>query len=274
MLLFLNPTIKTQWKVWLFIQTFHCVFQHIHRRSSSFSALWIYTILKLYYITIYYVFSFTTLWIYTILKQHLAPIVCLDGFTTLWIYTILKLPLKNGDIITGFTTLWIYTILKRFIAANPNKLCFTTLWIYTILKPEVNEFDGQRVSLPYGFTLFSNLFLFWGFNGKFHYLMDLHYSQTGLSPCHAAPGFTTLWIYTILKHVVDAIHVIQSFTTLWIYTILKPATGERCAGHRFTTLWIYTILKRIEPYNTCNNVSLPYGFTLFSNQRRLHCYQK
>ena len=178
MLLFLNPTIKTQWKVWLFIQTFHCVFQHIHRRSSSFSALWIYTILKLYYITIYYVFSFTTLWIYTILKQHLAPIVCLDGFTTLWIYTILKLPLKNGDIITGFTTLWIYTILKLDGEAYGVSDGFTTLWIYTILKPKNRCRVRIVVSLPYEFTLFSNSESAQNAVPVFHYLMNLHYSQT------------------------------------------------------------------------------------------------
>ena len=35
-------------------------------------------------------------------------------------------------------------------------------------------------------------------------------------------GFTTLWIYTILKHKGYIYENILSFTTLWIYTILKP----------------------------------------------------
>ena len=38
---------------------------------------------------------------------------------------------------------------------------FTTLWIYTILKPQISAKSicctNEIVSLPYGFTLFSNL---------------------------------------------------------------------------------------------------------------------
>ena len=34
---------------------------------------------------------------------------------------------------------------------------FTTLWIYTILKLAIVNVSGKPVSLPYGFTLFSNL---------------------------------------------------------------------------------------------------------------------
>ena len=34
---------------------------------------------------------------------------------------------------------------------------------------------------------------------SFHYLMDLHYSQTGSRSFWLNHGFTTLWIYTILK---------------------------------------------------------------------------
>ena len=77
---------------------------------------------------------------------------------------------------------------------------FTTLWIYTILKLFPLPVATAIVSLPYGFTLFSNstsllickfsVSLPYGFtlfsNGlcqlvsalEFHYLMDLHYSQT------------------------------------------------------------------------------------------------
>ena len=55
---------------------------------------------------------------------------------------------------------------------------FTTLWIYTILKLDFTKKQKTPVSLPYGFTLFSNQ----GLNvyewDPFHYLMDLHYSQT------------------------------------------------------------------------------------------------
>ena len=56
-------------------------------------------------------------------------------------------------------------------------------------------------------------------------------------------GFTTLWIYTILKLSESHFAIHTCFTTLWIYTILKHFLFivGRCS--RFTTLWIYTILK-------------------------------
>ena len=158
MLLFLNPTIKTQWKVWLFIQTFHCVFQHIHRRSSSF----------------------TTLWIYTILKPHVDVGIQAPGFTTLWIYTILKQMAKGLDT-DGVSLPYEFTLFSNM------------LYMYA---------DKLTVLLPYEFTLFSNVSCTSHFACQFHYLMNLHYSQT-----------------------------INS-------------------GYTLTTL-----------------VSLPYGFTLFSNQQ-------
>ena len=65
-----------------------------------------------------------------------------------------KLPVGG---LVCFTTLWIYTILKHFEAKKTGMSCFTTLWIYTILKPNV---PGSY------------------FVRQFHYLMDLHYSQT------------------------------------------------------------------------------------------------
>ena len=80
---------------------------------------------------------------------------------------------------------------------------------------------------------------------KFFCLMDLHYSQTKTASFVPWPSFTTLWIYTILKHRHPPIEVVRRFTTLWIYTILKPFLIR-------PALWA---------------VSLPYGFTLFSNKR-------
>ena len=58
-------------------------------------------------------------------------------------------------------------------------------------------------------------------SSPFHYLMDLHYSQTMCAnnpQCHC---FTTLWIYTILKQGQTLLLLDICFTTLWIYTILK-----------------------------------------------------
>ena len=56
--------------------------------------------------------------------------------------------------------------------------CFTTLWIYTILKHVDSQGKETQVSLPYGFTLFSNMSVWAWSIVEFHYLMDLHYSQT------------------------------------------------------------------------------------------------
>ena len=153
-------------------------------------------------------------------------------FTTLWIYTILKPQVVFNTFVDSFTTLWIYTILKRNSSCTLFRACFTTLWIYTILKlfplpvataivslpygftlfsNTVNGFKFcQHVSLPYGFTLFSNFIITlklklsvslpYGFTlfsnqamdllacPMFHYLMDLHYSQTSnkLRPLYSA----------------------------------------------------------------------------------------
>ena len=124
-------------------------------------------------------------------------------------------------------------------------MCFTTLWIYTILKPAVFASRTGTVSLPYGFTLFSNKVGQWldtlnvslpyGFtlfsNPPYVdlevYSVSLPYGFTLFSNYHGTimlptPGFTTLWIYTILKQQEKADLERQCFTTLWIYTILKP----------------------------------------------------
>ena len=166
------------------------------------------------------------------------------GFTTLWIYTILKLRSLLQRRRKSFTTLWIYTILKRQSIRLSISNGFTTLWIYTILKHRLARLKKGRVSLPYGFTLFSNnhsnidkivfVSLPYGFTLfsnvtsdtakelQFHYLMDLHYSQTSF--LFVRPFF--------LFHYLMDLHYSQTrfykktknagFTTLWIYTILKP----------------------------------------------------
>ena len=77
---------------------------------------------------------------------------------------------------------------------------FTTLWIYTILKPLSDLRAAVGVLLPYGFTLFSNKIPRSSTFQKFYYLMDLHYSQTPPLSIAITTSFTTLWIYTILKH--------------------------------------------------------------------------
>ena len=172
-------------------------------------------------------------------------------FTTLWIYTILKLPALCTHWWWRFTTLWIYTILKL-------------VWIVTIF---------LVVSLPYGFTLFSNSVQILRKAIRFHYLMDLHYSQTAFfkksSAClfhylmdlHYSQTYILFVLQSRLFHYLMDLHYSQttsaskplclSFTTLWIYTILKRVGKISLRRARFTTLWIYTILKRTAPQSCC-----------------------
>ena len=144
---------------------------------------------------------FTTLWIYTILKPALRTSCCVVGFTTLWIYTILKLGRPNEQPAAGFTTLWIYTILKlcQPVYGDSDKFhylmdlhysqtnCRCGNWWRCVSLPYGFTLFSNRlvllmltrlVSLPYGFTLFSNCPCVVRSNPQFHYLMDLHYSQT------------------------------------------------------------------------------------------------
>ena len=79
--------------------------------------------------------------------------------------------------------------------------------------------------------------------GWFHYLMDLHYSQTSRNQQVAREQFHYLMDLHYSQTTIIARNSILGFTTLWIYTILKHG----CVNKQLKT------------------VSLPYGFTLFSN---------
>ena len=138
---------------------------------------------------------------------------------------------KNGKKwYNSFTTLWIYTILKPSAPQALLGLRFTTLWIYTILKPGQGLPLEPPVSLPYGFTLFSNLIKLLCASVLFHYLMDLHYSQTKINYSIFFFSFTTLWIYTILKPQISCAHYTaqgkstrSSTIVLWRNGIVKGA---------------------------------------------------
>ena len=102
----------------------------------------------------------------------------------------------------SFTTLWIYTILKPEVLIVTHIIVSLPYGFTLFSNTMVGRHNGGNVSLPYGFTLFSNLYgndkkqsevsLPYGFTlfsnssavtlvgTSFHYLMDLHYSQTGL----------------------------------------------------------------------------------------------
>ena len=142
-----------------------------------------------------------------------------------------------------FTTLQIYTILKLVNRLTYQRTRFTTLQIYTILKRILKRFI-------------------------FHFC------------------FTTLQIYTILKHPftvsMPEIVLLPYRFTLFSNIFIRPFFGARfyylidlhysqtsvqfiqCLAS-FTTLQIYTILKQRLHLFACQQVLLPYRFTLFSN---------
>ena len=100
----------------------------------------------------------------------------------------------------------------------------------------------------------------------FHYLMDLHYSQT----LNVARCLKSLFHYLMDLHYSQTLHRKRwndsGFTTLWIYTILKP-TSFKPESKTVSLPYGFTLFSNsviCAPY--FDEVSLPYGFTLFSNK--------
>ena len=121
----------------------------------------------------------------------------------------------------SFTTLWIYTILKQ-LWMNRNFYTVSLPYGFTLFSNFVmGEDENAIVSLPYGFTLFSNkkhgqVVAVW-----FHYLMDLHYSQTQCGMSLTADTFHYLMDLHYSQIRMKRKKGVIRFTTLWIYTILK-----------------------------------------------------
>ena len=105
---------------------------------------------------------------------------------------------------------------------------------------------------------------------RFHYLMDLHYSQTILSYTWNSASFhylMDLHYSQTRKYSTRIVHWFHYLMDLhYSQTRCLHFQNNRC----FTTLWIYTILKHTPAPFWTTSVSLPYGFTLFSNQGSLN----
>ena len=99
----------------------------------------------------------------------------------------------------------------------------------------------------------------------FHYLMDLHYSQTK----EITTDFGQRFHYLMDLHYSQTRSGGQTQTTQFHYLMdlhySQTIAGTTRQGTSFTTLWIYTILKLDDVLHIKTAVSLPYGFTLFSN---------
>ena len=176
----------------------------------------------------------------TIRFASLSP----DSFTTLWIYTILKHYIQPGENRQRFHYLMDLHYSQTMMGMVSLCTSFTTLWIYTILKHRAKEKPGRLgFTTLWIYTILKPTNSLLHYRLLFHYLMDLHYSQTDDS----------LSFEELLFHYLMDLHYSQTLS-------LKPYRP-----HCFTTLWIYTILKRFLRAAYCFLVSLPYGFTLFSN---------
>ena len=100
------------------------------------------------------------------------------GFTTLWIYTILKHIECRHSLVT-VSLPYGFTLFSNLSLRNAPAGRVSLPYGFTLFSNyEVNEMEIHDVSLPYGFTLFSNANNYVDKVGEFHYLMDLHYSQT------------------------------------------------------------------------------------------------
>ena len=101
--------------------------------------------------------------------------------------------------------------------------------------------------------------------------MNLHYSQTIRKKLVVKLDFSTIWIYTTLKHMDVWIKILTCFSTIWIYTTLKPLL--RLAPLRSVFLpYEFTLLSNaIDNHRAVGGVFLPYEFTLLSNRKPLRC---
>ena len=97
--------------------------------------------------------------------------------------------------------------------------------------------------------------------------MDLHYSQTTHAPCPARSGFTTLWIYTILKR--RPCGQRPGVVSLpYGFTLFSNVAGRLFFENLVSLPYGFTLFSNIfVPSAALAPVSLPYGFTLFSNAK-------
>ena len=148
-----------------------------YTKFVSFTTLWIYTILKR--IRAYCRMLFVSLpYGFTLFSNKTAQKVCRGSFTTLWIYTILKLAVlpevaAKVSLPYGFT---LFSNIQGFSYTEDSVSLPYGFTLFSNVTHPTTRLD--LVSLPYGFTLFSNQSANGAQRGWFHYLMDLHYSQT------------------------------------------------------------------------------------------------
>ena len=86
-------------------------------------------------------------------------LLALTRFNPLWINTALKLVFVMILLTIRFNPLWINTALKQSAHTTFTLHSFNPLWINTALKRLDNIKCYADVSIPYGLTLLSNVWL-------------------------------------------------------------------------------------------------------------------
>ena len=166
-----------------------------------------------------------------------------DSFTTLWIYTILKLLYGGGQHLL-VSLPYGFTLFSNNQLIDVAKQSVSLPYGFTLFSNGMTVFRlDLTVSLPYGFTLFSNKTNMTLCTQKFHYLMDLHYSQTTIHIIKARLLFHYLMDLHYSQTVVSLVFVFDPFHYLMDlhYSQTLQPISQYLLG--FTTLWIYTILK-------------------------------
>ena len=220
-----------------------------HKCSARFTTLQIYTILKLKQFFYFENGCFTTLQIYTILKRwgncylwgfrfyylidlhysqtqvvHFVNTFC---FTTLQIYTILKL----NNAVTEITFVLLpyrFTLFSNYNCREQLKALVLLPYRFTLFSNLLYRTSTQlSVLLPYRFTLFSNYSQ--GQDNQGYVLLPYRFTLFSNSKLKARKdklGFTTLQIYTILKHNLRTAEGLQVLLPYRFTLFSNPVTGN------------------------------------------------
>ena len=165
---------------------------------------------------------------YYLMNLHYSQTMLVLLISGLMFYYLMNLHYSQTIVVVhtqcqSFTTLWIYTTLKP--TSSLGGVAFTVLLPYefTLLSNSKRKMNSKmKVLLPYEFTLLSNYFryrLLWG-SVLLPYEFTLLSNQT--EHCLKVLMVLLPYEFTLLSNeYVKGIFSDIRFTTLWIYTTLK-----------------------------------------------------
>ena len=213
------PTLLCFTTLWIY--TILKLWLRRYKTEISFTTLWIYTILKQVFIVrriiiVLLPYGFTLFSNATWLSAIQGLVLLPYGFT-----------LFSNGFAQHLTRLRFYYLMDLHYSQTSKRTRagsrFVLLPYGFTLFSNYNNYINQpgAVLLPYGFTLFSNVEINYCKENVFYYLMDLHYSQTTDKKGIAMDKFYYLMDLHYSQTSADNIVSFKCFTTLWIYTILK-----------------------------------------------------